>query len=454
MWTHPDLEAVATLFTARTGIPITAQRQPYVEAGIRRAMLRLKVTDIPTLRERVAANPEALDEIIKELAVGETYFFREPSHFEFVRRRFLPELFEGRGEEHVVRAWSAGCSTGEEPYSLAILFEDQGIAGRSKILASDVSRPAIEMARLGTYRSWSLRGEGAAQARPFLTFHDARWHLDERIKERVEFRLLNLVADPFPSHVSGVWEMDLIFCRNVLIYFSRETIGHVAKKLAESLAPGGVLVTGPSDPLLANLAPLEAFMAKEGVFYRRRELAMAAVATNLRPHTLPCTPAIVESPGRVVEPAPRASEKGKATEAMMVRDVRELGNLDVEEAAVACEKALALYPLSTELRYLHAHLLLSLGQTQEAEREARRVLYLDRTLAVGHALLGTILKRRGDLEAARRSFRNAWRICAAMPAEAEVPLADGESAGILGGAAASEVSLLAGALASPREAET
>ena len=123
--------------------------------------------------------------------------------------------------------------------------------------------------------------------------------------------------------------------------------------------------------------------------------------------------------------------------------VRASSNIDQVRAERACAEAIALHPLSTELRYLHATLLLGMGRDADAEQAARRALYLDRTLAVGHALLGTILKRRGDAEGAARSFRNAHRICAALPPDAAVPLAEGEHAGTMARAVASEIAWLA-----------
>lgn len=129
--------------------------------------------------------------------------------------------------------------------------------------------------------------------------------------------------------------------------------------------------------------------------------------------------------------------------AICVLHVRALSNVDAARAEVACEGAVTMYPLSTELRYLHAMLLLGLGRDAEAEQAARRALYLERSLAAGHALLGTILKRRGDLDGARRSFRNAYRICAAMPPDARIPLAEGECAGTMARAVASELAWLA-----------
>jgi chemotaxis protein methyltransferase CheR len=494
MWTHPDFEAVAGLFSARTGITILEERHPYIEAGIRRAMARAHVGEIATYRAMVSAEAEALDDVIRELAIGETYFFREPGHFAFVRRAVLPDVLRRRGERHVLRAWSAGCSTGEEPYSLAMTLEAERLGDRARILATDVSRRALELAQEGVYRPWSLRGDGAAEARPWLRRDGVHYRLDERIKERVSFRVLSLVDDDYPSPQSGVWGMDLVFCRNVLIYFSRATVAEVARRLCDSLADGGWLITGPSDPPLTSHAPLEAVVAPEGVFYRRKAeiVSIGTPAPRSSPEREAATSSRASAPpSRTSEDrAPRAqsttppegrrarfmraSEHPRAPDAealiaeaeaaiaagdyrraadltwdptlgctVAAVHVRALSNLDTTEAERACASASATFPLCVELRHLHASLLLSLGSVAQAEQACRRALYLDRSLAVLHALLGTILKQQGDLEGARRSFRNAYRIAAAMPPDAPLPLCEDEVAAGFSRAVAAELSSLA-----------
>jgi len=463
MWTHPDFEAVAALFSARTGIPIPVDRQPYVEAGIRRAMSRAHATCIEAFRKLVMSEPLALDEVIRELAVGETYFFRELGHFEFVRRTVLPDVVRRMGVSHVLRAWSAGCSTGEEPYSLAMLFDEEKIASRTSVLGTDISRRALEIARSGAYRPWSLRGEGAELSRRYLRFDGARWHVPPRIRARVDFRLLNLVIDAYTSTASGVWEMDLVFCRNVWIYFADETIAFVAQKLAESLRDGGYLVAGPSDPLLGRYASLETIVRTEGVFYRRKLPARVAMpARKSEPLAPPPEPRPEQrsevrsvEPADVVAAASSAFARGDYREAASLTGdatlgvdgrlahVRALSNVEPAEAERACAKAVHSFPLSVELRYLHASLLFGLGRDAGAEQAVRRALFLDRSLIVGHALLGAILKRRGESEASRRSFRNAYRICATLPPDASVPLTDGETVAMLGHAVASELAWFA-----------
>src|SRR4051812_1125694 len=155
-------------------------------------MSRAGSADAVRYHELIAADPAALDDLIVELTVGETYFLREPGQFEFIRREVLPEVRRRKGADAVIRAWSAGCASGEEAYSLAILFEQEGLASQTHILATDISRAALAKARQSVYSSWSLRGEGARIAEGYLSPRGDRFVLDERIRRRVSFEYLNL----------------------------------------------------------------------------------------------------------------------------------------------------------------------------------------------------------------------------------------------------------------------
>ncbi|HMC67082.1 MAG TPA: CheR family methyltransferase, partial [Gemmataceae bacterium] len=167
-WTQPAYEAVAHVLAERTGLTFPPNRYGPVEQGIRRAMGRARIADVDQYRALVATSQEALDDLIVDVTVGETYFFREPAQFQFIRREVLPDIRRRRGSEHVIRVWSAACASGEEAYSLAIVFLEEGLAERFHLLATDISRAALAKARLATYREWSLRGEGASIARPYL----------------------------------------------------------------------------------------------------------------------------------------------------------------------------------------------------------------------------------------------------------------------------------------------
>jgi len=463
-WSCPAFEFVAALVGSRSGLVFPPDRREGVELGIRRAMARAKIADPERYRCQIGTSESLFDDLLDELTVGETYFFREPAQFEYIRREILPEIRQGRNAEHPIRVWSAGCASGEEAYSLAMLFADEGLLEQTRLLATDISRDSLTRAREASYRAWSLRGEGAKTARRHLVPRGDCHVVAEPIRRRVAFEHLNLALDIYPSITSGTRGMDLILCRNVLIYFDGETVRGVANRLYASLAEGGWLMTASTDPPLREEAPFEPVMTDYGMFYRRGAPRVA--------HAVPIVLAGPAEPAPRVEepqsPAPVAadpleailvaarvalSEGDYASAAEQTRPyaddagasalhIRAMANLDASIAERACVESLARHPLSCELHYLWAVLLLGLGRDDEAARAAQRVLYLDRSLAIAHFLLGAIQSRRGDQKGAWRSFRNARDLCETRPADETVPLSDDEPAGRLVESARAQMSRL------------
>ncbi|MGH7820351.1 MAG: CheR family methyltransferase [Candidatus Binatia bacterium] len=465
-WTDPGFEAVARLLGARTGLAFAPNRCAEAEVGIRRAMTRGQVADVGCYLRLLESGDLALDDLIAEMTVGETYFFRQPEQFGLIRSDVIPDVLRRRGHDHRLRVWSAGCASGEEAYTVAILMEEAALGGRAHILGTDISRPALARARNGSYGRWSLRGLDDVVIQRYFRRAGDRWLLDERIRTRVAFEFLNIALDAYPSLATGAWGMDLILCRNVLIYFDRETVRRVAARLHGTLADGGWLVTGPSDPPLGDDAPYETVVTRAGVFYRKTGFVSRVFAPSgeqslppltcpasgpapeALPSRLPATVAAPETdrrriadardPDRVPDPARHAAEE---VEAAVLR-VRALANQAGAEVTVdvAAEEA-RRHPLSPELHFLHAVLLLELGRDGDAARAVKRALYLDRSLAVAHFLLASILRRGGHLEAARQAYRNARNLAAASSPDEAVPLGDGERAGRLVAAASAEIAL-------------
>jgi chemotaxis protein methyltransferase CheR len=236
--------------------------------------------------------------------------------------------------------------------------------------------------------------------------------------------------------------MDLILCRNVLIYFDHATAGRIAARLFHCLADGGVLLTAGADPLLAEYAPFDVEVTRDGLVYRRLAGPVRALPTTMAP--APPLPRHVEAAPPVARMAPPPTsfatplppDPGREAFDRVMAKANANGAEEAESTAMA---ELRRQPLSAPLHYLHAALLLSLERDEEAEQAAERALYLDRTLAVAHFLLGTILRRRGARSQALRAFRNARDLSAALPSDDEVRGGAGERAGALHLAAASEM---------------
>jgi chemotaxis protein methyltransferase CheR len=449
--------AITELLRLRTGLSCGSSRQAHLASGIGRAMARAGAASPRVYAEALhAERPDGgplLDDLLGEVTVGETYFFREPGQFDFLRATVIPDLLRRRNDGSPLRVWSAGCATGEEPYSLAILLDQEGLGGRARILATDICRAAISKAHDGAYGKWSLRASDDAFIARYFARQKDRFQLDPRICERVSFRYLNLAFDSYPSFALDVWGMDLIFCRNVLIYLDEPTVATVAQCLLSTLAEGGWLIMGPSDPPLSDLAPFETVVTGAGVFYRRRDRAEASVSEGdpspaaQTSALLPRSEKAVPRPRPVaVRPRavfPRVPEPPPEKPEACVLRIKALANAaGAAEATEAAARDAARFPLSAELHFLHAVLLIGLGRDEEAAGVLRRVLYLDRSLAVAHFVVASLLARRGDGAGARAAYGKAHDLAARRNPEEPLSLSDGEPAGRLAEAAAVQMALI------------
>ena len=435
-------EELLALVAQRSGMVFAPNRRVEADAGIARGMRRAGGTDLAAYFARVRDDVAALDDLVDELVVGETHFMRDPDQMALIRREVLSALKDRRlAGGPPARIWSAGCATGEEAYSLAILLEEEGQDEGALILGTDLSAAALQKARAASYPAWSLRGASPGFLDDYFQRTRGRRVLVERIRSRVRFERLNLVGEEDYA-AKGASGMDLILCRNVLIYFDRQAAGRIAARLFDCLAEGGVLLTAGADPLLAEYAPFEVQVTRTGLVYRRPRSAQLIAA---RPYIAPAAPTL-PSTAAVPPPAPAAlaptvvsPDLGREAFLRVTAHANAKGAVGAERIAHA---ALRRHPLDAHLHYLRATLLLALDRDDEAEHEAGRALYLDPSLAVAHFLLGTILRRRGARPGALRCFRNVRDLCAARPADEEVPAGAGERTGALHSAAVAEMERL------------
>lgn len=220
----------------------------------RRLQRRLRLRLLDDFRDyyRFLLYDKKKDEEIKEaidlLTVNETYFFREQNQLKAFGEEILPELMEINKEKKRLRIWSAGCSTGEEPYTIAILILEQGIDGWDiEILGSDINQRALSNARKGMYRRHSFRTTDDYYIKKYFKEEGDFFVISERVKSIVSFSYLNLLD---PLKVKIVAPMDVIFCRNVLIYFDYEARKRVVNNFYDRLVEGGYLLLGHAESLM------------------------------------------------------------------------------------------------------------------------------------------------------------------------------------------------------------
>ncbi len=200
--------------------------------------------------DNLGINEPEIVNLLDAISTNVTYFFREDKHFDFLTSTVIPELesTKKRGLEREIRIWSAGCSTGEEPYSLAITFaENIALENRDfRILATDLSTNVLSHARKGVYDKERLRNVSGALLKKYFSGNrdGSRFRVHEKLASYIKFARLNLMHDfPFKNR------FDCIFCRNVMIYFDRQTQGQLVNKFSSFLNPGGYLMIGHSESL-------------------------------------------------------------------------------------------------------------------------------------------------------------------------------------------------------------
>ena len=441
--------AIVDLLRARTGLAFGPSRRQQAESGIRQAMAETGVADLSRFAQLLHGNDRVFQALIEQLTVAETYFFREREQFEVLRRNVLPDL--QRRRDGRIRIWSAGCASGEEAYSLAMLLDREGLGERASIVATDISRVALARARKASYGAWSFRDNPPEIAEQYFQRHGDRLVLIERVRQMVEFDVFNLASDIYPSRITGSCGLDVILCRNVLIYFDADTVARVAKQMFASLKDGGWLIAGPSDPPLWQYAPYETVLTTAGVFYRRVRVpdesrkGSASVKPPAPRHRTRAEgrgglPSDVEPASGLPIVAPPAQRRPADDERVRLRraldnrmsELAALANLgDPGRVSAAVSAALAAHPMSAEIHYLHAIVLMGCGRYEEAASSLRRALYLDRSMAIAHFALGSVHARRGAVEEARRSYRNVLSVCDERRADEIVPFSEGERTGSL-----------------------
>lgn len=402
------LQRAAGILARDAGMSISPQRESDLARALWECSRRGGLPDVETYLASLEERPSSIDDLVDMLTVGETYFFRDAAQFDLIRREILPDQIGGHGTD--IRTWSAGCASGEEAYSLAIALYEGGAGVGPTVLGTDISHSALRKAEVGVYGNWSFRGvPDDVRARYFVREGDGE-RVRADIRSRVRFDWLNLAADTYPSLGSGISSMHLILCRNVLIYLTPDAIAHVARRLYDALAPGGWLVTGASDPPLADLAPFQAVLTSAGLVYRR-----PAQETAARGADRPVERTAVPGPVAVTAPEPShrrpASPVGPRS-TVPLEDVRaRLHSLADRGEHVELTRllghALRAHPLDSEMHYISALLSLEQGQHEAAMAAARRALYLEPGLAVAAVLLGSACRALGDHRAAERAYRSA-----------------------------------------------
>lgn len=484
------------------GLHFPRERWPDLQRGLAGAAAEFGFDDVAECADWLLSAPlgKAQQQVLaSHLTVGETYFLREKKSFEVLAARVLPELIRSRrGREQRLRLWSAGCCTGEEPYSLAILLQQllPDLADwHVTILATDINARFLRKAVAGSYGEWSFRDapEGLRE-RYFNRSPEGRYLVAPETRRMVTFEHLNLVEDAYPSLTTDTNAMDVILCRNVLMYFSPEQIRRVIGKFRHALLDGGWLLVSPSEAsqeLFSRFAtrnfPGVILYQKSDAYVGGAGFQSAGSPISNRPDAdpgwnpelgelsagwKPAPPQTAslrsenpppEKPAPLVPTNPPVPEQTRPTPYAVAGALYKQGRYEeaadtllaslaghtpespgfsllaralanqgrLAEALTWCDRGIAADKLDSAAHYLRAVVLLEQGAPEEARRSLQRAVYLHHDFVLAHFALGNLARSGAKTVEAGRHFGNARQLLARLRPDDPLPESDGLTAGRL-----------------------
>ena len=485
---------LSELIAARTGLHFPPERRADLRRALAEAAPEFGCPDGEACADwLLSANLSTgeLRKLARHLTIGETYFFRERPSFNAMATQVLPALIRDRARDRRLRLWSAACSTGEEAYSLAMLVQQTLPDWRDwnvSILATDINPHSLRKAEAGEYGDWSFRDcDPELRERFFSTTLQGprgkrRHRVNDDLREMVTFAELNLATDSFPTLASDTNAMDLILCRNLLIYFTPAHARQLIGNLRQALVDDGWLIVSPSECSQALFTGFEPVNFPGSILYRKAALTevagtpllafpeqgapafalpplteyqvaeVLAPATPRAPLTRTASPSVVEQ-----EPPPQLARaealyaEGRYADAAALLRValeavpdgpaglkalglltRSLANQGVlDQALAASQRWIAAEKLDAAAHYLHAMVLQELGERTGARAALQRAVYLQPEFILAHFALGNLARAQARSAEAQKHFANAAHLLRGLPADQLLPEAEGLTAGRL-----------------------
>lgn len=488
---------LSEIIAVSVGLHYPRERWYDLERGIGSAAKEFGFEDIESCIRWLASSPltkHQIEILACNLTVGETYFFRDKKIFEILEERIIPELVSVYGtSQRCLRIWSAGCATGEEPYSLAIMLKKMTPKLQKwnvTILATDINSRFLQKASKGVYTDWSFRETPEWVKEEFFEkTEEGYFKIYPEIREMVTFSYLNLVEDSYPSLLNNTNAINIIFCRNALMYFTDNKMDAVIQKLYRSLIHGGWLVVSPCE-ISKVLSSRFLMVSFPGATLYRKEPESSRVIERIFSQEIPLYKAYCETEassqilyrpqekvsveefqsqstldtGEGFERREISDLKGQYEEAfglyrqgfyqetveklaallsknkeikhsmacrkeaiiLLIRAYANQGKL--HEALEWCEKAVVMDKVNPGFYYLRATLLQEQGYLEESVKYLKRALYLDSNFTLAHFALGILSRKKGKLKESGKHLKNALSTLNNLNEEDILPESEGITA--------------------------
>jgi chemotaxis protein methyltransferase CheR len=280
--TPVDYEFLRKLLKERSGLDLSPDKQYLVESRLIPLARKVGLPGITELVQKMKFGADALTaEVVEAMTTNETFFFRDKVPFDHLRDTMLPALLQARASRRALRIWCAAASTGQEPYSIAMCLKELGsaLAGwRVEIIGTDLSQAVLEKSRAGIFSQFEVqRGLPIQMLVKHFTQIGELWQLNPDIRSMVQFRQLNLLHD-----FSQLGSFDVIFCRNVLIYFDQDTKARIFERLAKVVEADGFMVLGAAESVVGISDAFKPYPDRRGLYRPNAIRAGATVPLALR----------------------------------------------------------------------------------------------------------------------------------------------------------------------------
>lgn len=475
-----DMYRFSKLLLDRYGLHFSENRRTELDHGLRHAFAASTCATIDEFYDLLVSAQSGsveMDSLVNAVTVSETHFFRDAAQFNALAANILPEIIRRKSSLKTLRIWSAGCASGEEPYSIAMLLRDilPDINDWSiTILATDINTTMLERAHVATYGTWAFREDRAKTMRErYFRPEGNRFELAPQIRRMVTFGRINLAESQYPSFETNTMMLDLIICRNVTIYFPEAVTRQVVSRFHSALVDRGWLVVGHSEPSLEVYKQFQPRNFPDTVVYQRDDNAppkadffalpttqtpviplarpvlqpgpsfprtIAPLPVSIEPVSAPVTKE--EKPAEVLERAAELLELGRDQEAQTLLEKLAqkvpnhpqihvlLGQVHANRGAWPtaekhCRRAIEIDKLTLQAYYTLGLVLQHQGRLSEAVEMMKKVVYLERNYILGHYALAGLYREEGLLPNAQKSLENALNLLRNLQAEEIVAGSDG-----------------------------